>query len=99
MAPRRLSILDVSAAANQPFTDPDDRAALLFNGEIYNYRELRAELEAAGAVFRTSSDTEVILHGYLHWGDDVVPRLNGMFAFAVWDRDRRRLLLARDRLG
>jgi asparagine synthase (glutamine-hydrolysing) len=99
MAHRRLSILDVSAAANQPLTDPDDRAALLFNGEIYNYRELRAELEAAGAVFRTSSDTEVILHGYLHWGDDVVPRLNGMFAFAVWDTVRHRLLLARDRLG
>jgi asparagine synthase (glutamine-hydrolysing) len=99
MAHRRLSILDVSAAANQPFTDPDDRAALVFNGEIYNYLELRAELEAAGAVFRTNSDTEVLLHGYLHWGDDVVPRLNGMFAFAVWDRARRRLLLARDRLG
>src|SRR6516165_4625230 len=99
LAHRRLSILDPSTAANQPFVDSQDRAALVFNGEIYNYRELRKHLEARGHVFRTTSDTEVLLAGYLEWGERCVDRLNGMFAFAVWDYRRRALFLARDRLG
>jgi asparagine synthase (glutamine-hydrolysing) len=99
LAHRRLSILDPSAASNQPFVDSQDRAALVFNGEIYNYRELRKHLEARGHVFCTSSDTEVLLAGYLEWGERCVDRLNGMFAFAVWDYRRRLLFLARDRLG
>src|SRR5262249_27786223 len=99
LAHRRLSILDVSAAANQPLVDPDQQAAVVFNGEIYNYHELRHELEQHGFRFRTSSDTEALLYGYLHWGRELLPRLNGMFAFAVWDYRREQLLLARDRLG
>jgi asparagine synthase (glutamine-hydrolysing) len=99
LAHRRLSILDVSTAADQPFTDPLQRAALVFNGEIYNYLELRAELEGHGHAFRTGSDTEVLLASYLQWGEACVERLNGMFAFAVWDRRRQALFLARDRFG
>jgi asparagine synthase (glutamine-hydrolysing) len=98
-AHRRLSILDTSAGANQPFTDPHQQAVLVFNGEIYNYQDLRRELGGHGHIFRTTSDTEVLLLGYLQWGEAVVERLNGMFAFAIWDYRARRLLLARDRLG
>jgi asparagine synthase (glutamine-hydrolysing) len=98
-AHRRLSILDTSSAANQPFHDPRNRAILVFNGEIYNFLELRSELEQLGVRFRTNSDTEVLLHGYLHWKEGVVSRLNGMFAFAVWDVAEQKLFLARDRLG
>jgi asparagine synthase (glutamine-hydrolysing) len=98
-AHRRLSILDTSDAANQPFADCQGRAVLVFNGEIYNYRDLRRQLEARGHVFHTSSDTEVLLAAYLEWGKECVARLNGMFAFAVWDLRARSLLLARDRLG
>jgi asparagine synthase (glutamine-hydrolysing) len=98
-AHRRLSILDTSAAANQPFLDPQRRALLVFNGEIYNFLDLRRQLESRGHVFRTTSDTEVLLASYLEWGDQCVGRFNGMFAFAVWDFRRRRLLLARDRFG
>src|SRR5262245_46468032 len=98
-AHRRLSILDTSAAADQPFLEPEHRAVLVFNGEIYNFLDLRRQLEGRGHVFRTASDTEVLLASYLEWGDQCVERLNGMFAFAVWDFRRRRLLLARDRFG
>jgi asparagine synthase (glutamine-hydrolysing) len=99
LAHRRLSILDPSTVANQPFVDPQGRAVLVFNGEIYNYRDLRKHLEARGHVFRTSSDTEVLLAGYLEWGQRCVHRLNGMFAFAVWDYRDHSLFLARDRFG
>jgi asparagine synthase (glutamine-hydrolysing) len=99
LAHRRLSIIDTAAAANQPFVDCHGRAALVFNGEIYNYRELRPQLESHGHVFRTQSDTEVLLAAYLHWGEGCVARLNGMFAFAVWDYRSRSLFLARDRFG
>jgi asparagine synthase (glutamine-hydrolysing) len=96
---RRLSIIDTSAAANQPFLSVDGSLAVTLNGEIYNFRALRAELEEAGATFRTQSDTEVLLAAYRAWGVHCVERLSGMFAFAVWDAERRVLFCARDRTG
>ena len=96
---RRLSIIDVSAAGHQPMLSADGRYALTFNGEIYNYRELRRQLEARGRRFRTDCDTEVLLHAFAEWGEECLPRLNGMFAFAVWDERERTLTVARDRLG
>jgi asparagine synthase (glutamine-hydrolysing) len=95
---RRLSIVDL-AGSPQPMASADARAMLVFNGEIYNFRELRGELQAAGAVFRTDGDSEVILAAWQRWGVDCLPRLHGMFAFAIYDLDRRTLFLARDRLG
>jgi asparagine synthase (glutamine-hydrolysing) len=95
---RRLSIIDVTGG-QQPLHNEDDSCHLILNGEIYNHLELRRELEARGHRPRTHSDAEVVLHGYEEWGDAIVPRLRGMFAFALWDDRRRRLLLARDRLG
>ncbi|MBI3506452.1 MAG: asparagine synthase (glutamine-hydrolyzing) [Proteobacteria bacterium] len=96
---RRLSVLDLSTVADQPMADPAGRYWIVYNGEIYNFRELRAELARAGAVFRGTGDTEVLLAAYMHWGSDCVSRLNGMFAFAIWDGAARTLLLARDRAG
>ena len=98
IAMRRLSIIDL-AGGHQPISTADGRLTLVCNGEIYNYRELRTELQAAGHVFKTGSDSEVLLHGYAMWGDEFVQRLNGMFDFALWDAARRRLLIGRDRLG
>ena len=95
---RRLSIIDL-ATGDQPMAGIDGRYVITFNGEIYNYPELRDELRAHGAVFRTASDTEVILAGYAAWGPDVVTRLDGMFAFAIYDRLARTIFLARDRFG
>ena len=95
---RRLAIID-PAAGQQPMTDPATGNVIAFNGEIYNYLELRAELEAAGDVFQTHSDTEVILKAYARWGRQCLTRFNGMWAFALWDSRERRLFLARDRLG
>ena len=95
---RRLAIIDPTNAAAQPMTGASG-AVIVLNGEIYNYPDLRAELESAGAVFRTRSDTEVLLAAWERWGADCLKRLVGMFAFAVWDPRRRRLFLARDRLG
>ena len=95
---RRLSIIDLRGG-KQPIFNEDESAVIVFNGEIYNYRELTAQLTAAGHVFSTQSDTETILHAYEQYGDRCVERLRGMFAFAVWDRSKQRLLLARDRLG
>ena len=95
----RLAIIDLSDAASQPMVSECGRFVLAYNGEIYNYRELRAELETAGMRFRSSGDTEVLLAMLRRDGADAVCRLVGMFAFALWDRDRRELLLARDRLG
>jgi asparagine synthase (glutamine-hydrolysing) len=94
----RLAILDVSSAGHQPMTDAG-QTAITYNGETYNFRDLRSELQAAGDVFRTQTDTEVVLRAYARWGNDAVSRLNGMFAFGIWDESKQRLLLARDRLG
>lgn len=99
LAHARLSIIDLSAAGHQPMGSADGRVWISFNGEIYNFLELRAELESKGYKFRSHSDTEVIIYGYLAWGVKVIDRLRGMFAFALWDKAERRLLLARDRFG
>ena len=95
----RLSIIDLSPAGHQPMSGADNRHWVTYNGEIYNFRELRRELEAKGYVFRSHSDTETILHGYAAWGARVFTRLRGMFAIALWDAAERRLILARDRVG
>lgn len=94
----RLSIIDL-AAGHQPMSDEAGDVWIVFNGEIFNYIELRAELAARGYVFRTQSDTETIIHAYREWGDAFLDRLNGQFAIALWDQSRQRLLLARDRVG
>lgn len=94
---RRLAVIDL-AGGRQPMA-ADDLAVLTYSGEVYNFRELRAELAARGHRFQTSSDTEVVLRGYLEWGENVVDRLNGMYAFALWDIRREELLLVRDRMG
>jgi asparagine synthase (glutamine-hydrolysing) len=99
MAHRRLAILDLSVGASQPMTTPDGRYTLCFNGEIYNFRELRAELESTGVQFATTSDTEVILQLYARDGQQCVKQLRGMFAFALWDGEKQTALLARDPLG
>lgn len=96
---RRLRILDLTADGDQPMANESQTVWVIFNGEVYNFDELRRELEACGHVFRSRTDTEVIVHGYEQWGDAVVDRLEGMFAFAVWDQARERLLAVRDRLG
>ncbi len=95
---RRLSIIDL-AGGHQPMSDPEESVWVIFNGEIYNFHEVRRELEGYGHVFRTNSDTEVIVHGYKQWGEEVLNRLNGMFGLAIWDVRQRRLVLARDPFG
>jgi asparagine synthase (glutamine-hydrolysing) len=95
----RLSILDLSNLGAQPMTDRDGEAALSYNGEVYNFMDLRRELISEGVTFKSRSDTEVILEGYLRWGIDLFPRLRGMFALAIWDGAKRKLVLARDSLG
>jgi asparagine synthase (glutamine-hydrolysing) len=95
---RRLSIIDLDGG-HQPMSDLAQSVWVIFNGEIYNFPELRQELKGFGHVFRTTSDTEVIVHGYKQWGEGVLNRLNGMFGLAVWDTRNRRLILARDRFG
>ena len=98
MGHRRLSVIDI-ATGQQPFRSGDGSMALVFNGEIYNYRALRDELIALGHVFRTRSDTEVIMQAYQAWGEDCLRRLRGMFAFALWDKQRQLLFMARDHVG
>lgn len=96
---RRLAVLDLSPAGSQPMSSDDGRIVLTYNGEIYNYLELKLLLEEKGYRFRSKTDTEVLLHGFQEWGISVVERLNGMFAFAIWDSRCRTLFLARDRYG
>jgi asparagine synthase (glutamine-hydrolysing) len=103
---RRLSIIDLSEAGNQPFFSQDKRYVMVYNGELYNYKELKLELQRAehGSknlpyIFRTNTDTEVILASYLRWGIDCVKRFNGMFAFSIWDTVEQKLVIARDRMG
>ena len=95
---RRLSIIDLSGG-HQPMFDAQQTVCIIFNGEIYNYKELRQELQKYGHRFRTNSDTEVIIHGYKQWGTDVFNHLNGMFGVAIWDLQRKRLVVARDAMG
>jgi len=95
---RRLSIIDL-AGGHQPMSDHEQSVWIVFNGEIYNFRELRHELQGFGHQFKTQSDTEVILHGYKQWGDDVLNHLNGMFGLAIWDVTKQRLIIARDPFG
>src|SRR5437762_901921 len=96
---RRLSIIDTSSAGHQPMLSHDGRFIVILNGEIYNYRELREQLIAKGHSFRTQTDTEVLLAAWAEWGEHCLSRLNGMFAFALWDNQERTLSLARDRVG
>jgi asparagine synthase (glutamine-hydrolysing) len=98
LAMRRLSIIDVAGGA-QPIANEDGTVTIVYNGEIYNHEEVRSELLKLGHRFRTSSDTEAVVHAYEEWGEECVTRLNGMFAFAIWDEPRQRLMLARDRVG
>ena len=96
---RRLSIIDTTSGGHEPMFSHDDRFVLTFNGEIYNYRELREQLTGLGSSFHTDSDAEVLLESFARWGLDSLPRLNGMFAFAIWDKHERTLTLARDHVG
>jgi asparagine synthase (glutamine-hydrolysing) len=96
---RRLSIIDLNPRASQPMTTAEKNVWIVYNGEVYNFPALRAELEAAGCVFTTTSDTEVLLHGWKVWGEAMIARLRGMFAFAIWDEAKQALILARDRFG
>src|SRR5687767_14877751 len=98
LAHTRLSIIDLSTG-QQPLANEDETLWIVFNGEIFNYVELRAELEQLGHRFRTQSDTEVIVHAWEAWGDRAFARMNGQWAVALWDSARRRLVLSRDRLG
>ena len=95
---RRLSIIDVTGG-HQPIQNEDGTVRVVFNGEIYNFRTLRSELQEKGHQFRTQTDTEVIVHAYEEYGVDCVKRFNGIFAFALWDSSSRRLFIARDRMG
>ncbi len=99
LAHRRLRVIDLSPAAAQPMTNEDGNLIVVFNGEIYNFQPLRAQLEQLGHTFRSHSDTEILLHGYESWGDGLFEKLSGMFAFAIWDRRARSLVFARDAFG
>ncbi len=100
LAHRRLSIFDLSEAGRQPMFTPDRSIGVVFNGAVYNFHELRKDLEARGCRFRSDTDTEVLLYGYREWGiDELASRMRGMFALAIWDDNRRKLFLLRDRLG
>ena len=98
LAMRRLSIIDIQTG-HQPLSNEDGSVWIVFNGEIYNHQDLRKDLEAKGHRYRSRSDTETIVHLYEEYGRDCVDHLRGMFAFAIWDRNQGKLLLARDRLG
>ena len=96
---RRLSIIDLSSVGDQPLYNEDRSMVLVFNGEIYNYQDLREELKAAGHEFVSNTDSETLIHGYEEWGEKLVDRLRGMYAFAIWDTKKKRLFAARDIFG
>lgn len=96
---RRLSILDLTPAGSQPMSNEDGSVVIVFNGEIYNFMELRGELEAKGYTFHCGADTESLLHGYEEWGEEIVDKLRGMYAFVIWDKKKNRLFGARDIFG
>ena len=96
---RRLSIVDLSESGNQPMSSNDEKYVLVFNGEIYNYIELREELKKKDAIFYTETDTEVILEAYRYWGINCTKRFNGMWSFALYDKEKRQVFLSRDRFG
>ncbi|MBW2066377.1 MAG: asparagine synthetase B, partial [Deltaproteobacteria bacterium] len=96
---RRLAIIDLSPLGHQPMISARGDCIISYNGEIYNFQELRVELESKGYPFRSKTDTEVVLNAYSEWGPDCVLKFNGMFAFAIWDREKQELFLARDRYG
>ncbi|OGJ87093.1 MAG: asparagine synthase (glutamine-hydrolyzing) [Candidatus Raymondbacteria bacterium RifOxyA12_full_50_37] len=96
---RRLAIIDLSSAGHQPMVSQDGQYAIVYNGEVYNFQELKAELESMGFVFNSRTDTEVVLNAYIAWGEKALTRFNGMFAFAIWDKKKQELFLARDRYG
>jgi len=95
----RLSVIDLSKAGRQPMSNENGNIQVVYNGEIYNFLEIRTTLENLGHTFKTNSDTEVLLRAYEHWGIECLNRFIGMFAFGIWDRQKQRLFLARDRLG
>ncbi|MBU1033169.1 asparagine synthase (glutamine-hydrolyzing), partial [Patescibacteria group bacterium] len=99
LAHNRLSIIDLSDSARQPMHSADNRFTIVFNGEIYNYKEIRSELETLGEKFSTKSDTEVLLKAFIKWGQGCLPKLNGIFAFAVWDKEEKKITLVRDQIG
>ena len=94
-----MSIIDLNDRSNQPFESTDQRYSIVFNGEIYNYKEIRKNLESKGYKFKTSGDTEVLLQGFIEYGEKVLDKLRGQFAFAVYDNEAKSLFLARDRIG
>ena len=96
---RRLSIIDVSSSGDQPIFNEDNSLVIIFNGEIYNYKEIREELINAGHKFSTNTDTEVLLHGYEEFGENLLNRLRGMFSFVIWDKNNKELFGARDFFG
>ena len=96
---RRLAIIDLSSAGHQPMNTQDRRYFITYNGEIYNFKQLRIELEALGYIFHSNTDTEVVLNSYAEWGERCLDKFNGMFAFAIWDKKEKKLFLARDRYG
>src|SRR5439155_8381936 len=95
----RLSVIDLTAAGHQPMASADASVWITYNGEIYNFREIRLELEDLGYPFRSQGDAEVVVNGWHAWGTKIIPRLRGMFALAIWDQRSHRLVLARDRIG
>lgn len=95
----RLAIIDLSSAGRMPMEDPATGNWIVFNGEVYNFRDIRTELEDFGDSFRSGTDSEVVLKAYAHWGDDCPRRFRGMFAFSIWDRSKSEFFMARDRFG
>ena len=99
MAHARLSIIDLSPEANQPFTSLDNNYIIIYNGEIYNFQEIKEELIKEGIKFKTNSDTEVLLNSYIFWGESFIKKLNGMFAFVIFDKKSKEVFVGRDRFG